>query len=851
MWDRRKNVSAMKHWNRWLLLGLVALGVMAPEAKAQNLVSTRIGLSDQYAQFLVDGQVFSGIQVFVWPEGSSHVVQFPYSQDPSGGGAVYQYMERGQARFQFGGWLATSTVPMVLGSSPVVSIVASSQLTEVMGTVVKQIPLQLVFEDRYDTPACEPIQSGGDPGRPGVLLIDNTCYSGDTIAWITPDAPHSFQVVAYPGYSFQQAYVGDYIQNLPGAFSLTFSNGSVFRPLFVAAKRVRFSTTPVGLQVLVDGSPVTPKGLAGQRFDSTPVSSSDCGEFQALPVTAPQGIQPLCIGDFDFVPGSVHTIGAPTPQTDVYQQVWVFDHFSNGLGQNSVYNAPTTTDTRDDITAVFTLGIKGVVQANVTGLKVIVDGNSNWPEPFYGVWWGAGQVHHIEAPETQRDANGRLWKFTGWSDGGDRVHDVSAPAGVDHVIITANYVELGQINVTSTVQGLTIKANGKDCATPCVLDDAAGATLTIEAPANVALGEGSRYQFDSWLGKSNTTQLQLTFTQDAVSYKAAYHASHRLLASSDPDGGATFKFTPDSSDGFFAEGTKVQITVQPKTGYKFQAWSGDLNSTSKDEYLTMVGPSSVVAHLEKVPAISPAGIRNAAGGGPDGTVAPGSIIAIYGENLTSQLQIGPSNPLAQAIGNVYVTVGQSILPLIIVSPTQINAQLLSTLGEGDYTLTVHATGQQDVTGKFTVKKNAPGVFYNVTSDGMPLVAALHQDGTPVTEDSPAQRGETITFYGTGLSALAQPWIDGFILPSDTVFTLVDPVKVMAGIPAPPPVDGQDAPAPAPLVVRDPVFAAGAPGMVGTSVVKFKVDNDLPAGNVLELYLSVNGSVSNRVQLPVK
>jgi len=66
-----------------------------------------------------------------------------------------------------------------------------------------------------------------------------------------------------------------------------------------------------------------------------------------------------------------------------------------------------------------------------------------------------------------------------------------------------------------------------------------------------------------------------------------------------------------------------------------------------------------------------------------------------------------------------------------------------------------------------------------------------------------------------------------------------------------PLTGQDAPAPAPPAVRDPVFAGGAAGMVGTSVVKFKIDNDLPAGSVLELYISVNGSESNHVQLPVK
>ncbi len=90
------------------------------------------------------------------------------------------------------------------------------------------------------------------------------------------------------------------------------------------------------------------------------------------------------------------------------------------------------------------------------------------------------------------------------------------------------------------------------------------------------------------------------------------------------------------------------------------------------------------------------GAGNRTGGNPQtpqaadriGVVAPGSIISIYGANLTSELKIGPSNPLSQTIDDMYVTVNGSILPLIFVSPTQINAQLLSTLGEGDYTLQV-------------------------------------------------------------------------------------------------------------------------------------------------------------------
>lgn len=843
-------MSAMKNWNRWLLLGLVALAGLAPAVKAQSTVGVRIGLSEQYAQFLVDGQLYSNTQVFSWAEGTQHVIQFPYSHSPIGEPESFQYMRDGQRRFRFTGWVATTTLPLALSGGPISTFTAVKGLTEIVGNVSVEIPFEVVFQDTVDTVGCEPAKDGGNPARPGLVFIDNTCFSNSAKIWITPDAPHDFRIYTFPGWAFEEGFIGDYKETLPPAFTRVFPHGSSFRPLFKKAKRVRFSTVPRDLQVVVDGALITPKGLVKQRFDPTPVSSEECGEFQALPVEVPSGIPSLCVGDFDFIPGSVHRIGAPDPQTDTNQVRWVFDRFSNGQGQNSVFTTPWTTDVADEIAAVFTVGIKGIVQPNVTGLRLIVDGRDDWPQPFYGAWWGAGHIHRIEAPERQRDASGRMWKFVKWSDGGARVHEVSAPAGVEHFILTADYELLGQVNITSTVPGLTIKANGVDCTTPCVLDEPAGTALVFTAPQNIALGEGSRYQFESWLGKSFSPSQELTFTQDRVSFKANYQAAHRLLAYSDPDNGATFKYAPESTDGFFREGTEVHVTVQTKTGFKFLAWSGDLSSTSKEEVLTMYGPSEIVAHLEKVPQIAPAGIRNAAGGGPDGTVAPGSIISIYGENLTSELKIGPSNPLAQAIGDVYVTVNGGILPLIFVSPSQINAQLLSTIGEGEHTLTVHTTGQKDVTGKFTVKKNAPGVFFNLTSSGMPLAAALHQDLTPITQDSPARKGEIVTLYGTGLGAYTQPWIDGFILPTDFLFYLADPVKVLAAPPAPVPAD-PNAPPPAPPVIRDPVFAGGAPGMVGANVVQLKIDNDLPAGSVLEFYLSVNGRESNHVQLPIQ
>src|SRR5262249_42817470 len=160
---------------------------------------------------------------------------------------------------------------------------------------------------------------------------------------------------------------------------------------------------------------------------------------------------------------------------------------------------------------------------------------------------------------------------------------------------------------------------------------------------------------------------------------------------------------------YFAENTQVTLTVKPSNGYKLRRWDGDLTGTFGTGYLTMASPRQVIARLDKVPFIATAGIKNAAGDTPDGTVAPGSIIAIYGENLATDLAIGPTSPLAQTLGNITVSVADRLLPLLFVSPRQINAQVPSDLADGTYPLKVQAIGQGDISSSFTVRRNSPGL----------------------------------------------------------------------------------------------------------------------------------------------
>jgi uncharacterized protein (TIGR03437 family) len=843
----------LKRLNRLLALGLL-LGLGSQPAAAQALVSMRIGLTEEGARFLVDGQVYTHSQVFVWPEGSFHVVQFPFTVEADGTPTPFQYRDDREARYVWFGWQPTFLAGHLQDvSSSAVRVIADRRFPELLGRIRKEFPVTIRFSPNPETDYCASQLGSFIPPeqvqQQGVLFIEDRCYSRTATDW-WPQGTYSVRVHPFPGWALTHTLLGNGPQWTTWAFPLYVNSRMTITPVFEPAKRVRFSTYPLGLSVLVDRSPVTP---AMQIFNPREPQNSggECLEHQTLPIGAPLNIPRLCVGDFDFKPGSVHTIGAEPIQQDNRANYWVFDRFNTGAGNNSTYVADNNTAVMDHIQAIFVRGVQSQIIPNVNGLKIEVDGRTDWPVRNYAFIWGEGHRHRISAPVTQRDSQGRMWRFVRWSDGGPREREITVPVGSTGFTLTAFFELLGQITVTTDPPGLSVEVNGAECVSPCTFDEPAGASLLLRAPEKIQMGEASRYEFVNWSGQPPGPSAEVVFDSEARTVTAVYRGAHRLSATSDPEGGARFTFRPASPDGFYPEGVSVQVIVEGNPGYKFIKWGQDLNTRSAVEWVTILGPVNVLAFLEKVPYISPAGIRNAAGGDAD-AVAPGSIIAIYGEGLSESTKVGPTNPLAQAINNTWVTVNDRMLPLIFVSPTQINAQLLSSLAEGEYTLKVHNWGKPDITATFKVRRNAPGIFHTLNADNQPVIAALHQDGTPVTPQSPARRGETITFYGTGLGSYNLPVIDGFVLPANPVYTLADPVKILAGPPQPARTDGAAAAENVPPPVeRQPQFVGGAAGLVGTNLIRFTVDPGLPPGDVLELSVVVNGAQSNRVRLPVQ
>ena len=184
----------------------------------------------------------------------------------------------------------------------------------------------------------------------------------------------------------------------------------------------------------------------------------------------------------------------------------------------------------------------------------------------------------------------------------DRSYTVNQSAVTSGFHLTANYTELSRVVVESTPPGLTLQVDGSNCVTPCNVDRQSGATFQVTAPTQITLGQGSRLDFGSWSdgGASGHT---VTVSQSFATLTASYNSFYQLSASSNPGNGSAFRFSPSSSDLFYAQGTNVTVTALPNVGFKFGHWTGVLSGSYPSGVVTMSTPQAVVAQMITVPYI--------------------------------------------------------------------------------------------------------------------------------------------------------------------------------------------------------------------------------------------------------
>ena len=765
-----------------LLLWLVVFTLYGT-AFAQQ-VSTRIVTQPNGIQVVVDGQTYVTPITLLWPTGSTHTLK-AFDQQPQGAFTAYL----------FSGWSSNkgAITPANSKDPTVVIVTADPSITEIDANYATAYKVTVSFFN------CPGFSDPGNPCpanmTPGTVLVNGLRFTQSGSLFAT--GVLLLQAIPNPGWTFAGWYNGSGTDSQAFLGSVNVTAPMNIYPHFVVGKAMTIQSSPPGLQVLADRSPVT-----------TPTT--------------------LTWGE-----GTTHQLGSTPDQIDLQGKLWVFSSWSDGGPINHSYVEPNTIGAVT-VTATFLPGQRVSFFTNPPGLSLTIDGSSSWLSNNFN--WAANSQHVVSAPATQTDANGNQYTFTSWSQGGPATQAITAtldPNGLN-LQFTANYsgTTSSKISVVSQTPGLVIQVDGQDCALPCTFNRSTGTAVHLTAPASTPLTADSRLDFVGWNDSSSSDRM-LTSPGGPVTLNLSYVLRNHLNATVTPPEGASVVTTPATTDGFFDAQSQVQVTAQTKLGFNFQNWDGDMTSASPTLTLNMSSPRTLRAVLKKVPALLDNAVKNAAGDTPVSAVAAGSIVSIYGVNLTSDLVVGPNSPLKQALGNVTVFANGRLLPLVFVSPDQINAQLSPDLVDGVYKLTVRSDGNPDVSASFTVARNAPGL-YNKVVDGQAFGLFLHENGDPITTDSPAHRNETVTLLGTGFGPLLQMSPEGFPVPESDTSVLVDPVSITAG-------DN----------TITPTYAGAAAGRVGVIAIRFPITDPLPAATTLPLKVTSGNQDSNTVLLPLE
>jgi uncharacterized protein (TIGR03437 family) len=253
-----------------------------------------------------------------------------------------------------------------------------------------------------------------------------------------------------------------------------------------------------------------------------------------------------------------------------------------------------------------------------------------------------------------------------------------------------------------------------------------------------------------------------------------------------------------------------------------------LDSTGNNAYALTISGLSVIPLTPIPPTNRPAlaqnGVVNVANYQP--SVAPGSLVAIFGANLASAANTS-TTPLPTVLGGTCVTLNNVAIPLIATTSGQVNGQIPTNLAAGRYPLVVRSISNQaasQIPAAVTVAKYAPAVF--VTSSGQ--AAIYHQDGSPVTKDNPTTRDQRLVLYATGLG----PTTGGMVItgaPSPSKpLAVTGTVSVYFG----PSNYSQSA-----IAVE---WSGLVPGMVGVYQVDLYVPGTHMDGNALPVMIKVGG-----------
>lgn len=630
----------------------------------------------------------------------------------------------------------------------------------------------------------------------------------------------------YDYYSVMHYRSGDFSKNgavtietrpagIPIGQSLILSDGDIdaVNRLYGSIPRsITISTTPPGLQLIVDGERVT----------------------------APRS--------FDWAPDSTHTIEAPALLNDANGRYEYARWSDNGARTHSVNIKPeaTTLYTANYVRYnKFELRVTPENAGTVRQTSAAPDGLPRddtfvvftaVPAPGYvfAHWTGPFIEHNINLTNLPINpvafsANGDLQGLT--------ARFVPAPTAVPagpNLPLTRFHSILNSGDGTTA----PLRVDGRLYNTPVAFTWEVGSKHEVEiASLFPVTGDRSLRTFQSWNDGVDRVR-QVIAGDQAITYTATYGIQYAVFPAT--VGPGRVQLSPESSTFYFDRDATVDLSAAATEGSQFVGWGADLSGNQNPKTVVMRESIQPIAFFGSTTSVSAFGIMNAARQRPNteitgtsiiGKISPGEVITINmpGVGPDAQIEGAPDadGVMPSRVGDTRVLAGGVAVPVISAAKGQVTAFVPygASVVQGRF-IPVQIEYLNRTTGAGGVlMAPANPAIYTADGSGSGSGRITNESGLPNSPDAPARRGSVVTFFATGLGVTSPAGSD-------------DRISAAAG-----PVPKGELEVRIGGAIAEVISAGIAPNQLGVHRIEARVPAGARTGNTTPLILTLDGAPS--------
>jgi uncharacterized protein (TIGR03437 family) len=277
-------------------------------------------------------------------------------------------------------------------------------------------------------------------------------------------------------------------------------------------------------------------------------------------------------------------------------------------------------------------------------------------------------------------------------------------------------------------------------------------------------------------------------------------------------------------------------TWQPRNGSSVTVTVKAQGSPSSITGTTQI--SGQLSSNSDPPILGAGGILNNASYQLESPTAPGTLVAIFGSNLTTQAAAAGALPLPTQLNDTEILMGGTSMPLLYAYPNQVGAMVpFDVAANASQQVIVRRGSTYSVPESVFVSHADPGAFTtDATGKGSAIVAGVNADGSSfiVSPSAPAALGGVIVIYCTGLGAVQTTLEAGDPTPLSPLAQTTDTVTATIG--------GAQA---------QVLFSGLVPGFSGLYQVNAIVPGNAPTGDAVPLILTAGGAPGPSVNIAVK